>query len=92
MRWKSGLPGPSRSACPLGRRRGDPAVRRDFGLETLPETHDHNDMPKYPPGHHHFNLTGTKLVKQADVVMLTYVLPDYSPTRSSAPITTTISR
>jgi len=47
-----------------------------FGLESLPVAHDDNDMPKYPPGYHHFNLGGTKLVKQADVVMLTYVLPD----------------
>jgi kojibiose phosphorylase len=33
----------------------------------------------YPPGYHHYNLAGTKLVKQADVVMLTYVLPDEFP-------------
>jgi kojibiose phosphorylase len=50
-----------------------------FGLESLPVAHDDNDMPKYPPGYHHFNLEGTKLVKQADVVMLTYVLPDEFP-------------
>jgi kojibiose phosphorylase len=47
-----------------------------FGLETLPVTHDDNDMPAYPPGYHHYNLSGAKLLKQADVVMLTYVLPD----------------
>jgi kojibiose phosphorylase len=47
-----------------------------FGLETLPVAHDGNDMPMYPPGYHHYNLAGTRLVKQADVVMLTYVLPD----------------
>ncbi|HEX5295400.1 MAG TPA: glycosyl hydrolase family 65 protein [Streptosporangiaceae bacterium] len=47
-----------------------------FGLETLPVTHDDNDMPMYPPGYHHYNLAGTSLLKQADVVMLTYVLPD----------------
>jgi kojibiose phosphorylase len=47
-----------------------------FGLETLPVAHDDNDMPMYPPGYHHYNLTGINLVKQADVVMLTYVLPD----------------
>ena len=45
-------------------------------LETLPVEHDDNDMPAYPPGYHHYNLAGTKLLKQADVVMLTYVLPD----------------
>ena len=50
-----------------------------FGLETLPVTHDDNDMPMYPPGYHHFNLAGTNLIKQADVVMLTYVLPDEFP-------------
>jgi kojibiose phosphorylase len=33
-------------------------------------------MPQYPPGYHHYNLAPTKLLKQADVVMLTYVLPD----------------
>jgi kojibiose phosphorylase len=47
-----------------------------FGLETLPVAHDSNDMPMYPPGYHHYNLAGINLVKQADVVMLTYVLPD----------------
>jgi len=50
-----------------------------FRLETLPVTHDDNDMPKYPPGYHHYNLAGTNLLKQADVVMLTYVLPDEFP-------------
>jgi len=47
-----------------------------FALDTLPLEHDENDMPMYPPGHHHYNMAGTKLIKQADVVMLTYVLPD----------------
>jgi kojibiose phosphorylase len=47
-----------------------------FGLESLPVAHDDNDMPMYPPGYHHYNLAGTNLVKQADVVMLMYVLPD----------------
>jgi kojibiose phosphorylase len=47
-----------------------------FELATLPVEHDANDMPMYPPGYHHYNLAGTKLLKQADVVMLTYVLPD----------------
>jgi kojibiose phosphorylase len=47
-----------------------------FELDTLPVEHDENDMPMYPPGYHHYNLAGTKLIKQADVVMLTYVLPD----------------
>ena len=47
-----------------------------FELATLPVEHDDNDMPMYPPGYHHYNLAGTRLLKQADVVMLTYVLPD----------------
>jgi kojibiose phosphorylase len=47
-----------------------------FELESLPVTHDDNDMPMYPPGYHHYNLAGINLVKQADVVMLMYVLPD----------------
>jgi kojibiose phosphorylase len=50
-----------------------------FGLESLPVAHDENGMPKYPPGYHHYNLAGTRLLKQADVVMLTYVLPDEFP-------------
>jgi len=36
-----------------------------FGLESLPGAHDDSDMPKYPPGYHHFNLAGTELLKQA---------------------------
>jgi kojibiose phosphorylase len=50
-----------------------------FGLDTLPVTLDENDMPQYPPGYHHHNLAGTKLLKQPDVVMLTYVLSDGFP-------------
>ena len=36
-------------------------------------------MPMYPPGYHHYNLPGINLIKQADVVMLTYLLPDEFP-------------
>jgi kojibiose phosphorylase len=50
-----------------------------FALESLPVTVDDNDMPQYPAGYHHYNLAGSKLLKQADVVMLTYVLPDEFP-------------
>ena len=50
-----------------------------FELAELPVTLDENDMPRYPPGYHHYNLEGSKLLKQADVVMLTYVLPDAFP-------------
>ena len=37
---------------------------------------DKNNMPKYPEGYDHFNADETKLVKQPDVIMLLYVLPD----------------
>ena len=47
-----------------------------FTLTELPVTLDENDMPRYPEGYHHYNLEKSKLLKQADVVMLTYVLPD----------------
>jgi kojibiose phosphorylase len=47
-----------------------------FGLGDLPVTLDENHMPRYPEGYHHYNLQQAKLLKQADVVMLTYVLPD----------------
>ncbi len=50
-----------------------------FKLETLPVAHDDNGMPMYPPGYHHYNLAGVNLIKQADVVMLTYLLPDEFP-------------
>ena len=66
-------------ADPPACRNGDGVIEQFdgyFGLETLPVAHDGNDMPMYPPGYHHYNLAGINLVKQADVVMLTYVLPD----------------
>lgn len=37
---------------------------------------DANDMPQYPEGYHHFNCEETMLLKQPDVVMLPYMLPD----------------
>jgi len=37
---------------------------------------DENDMPRYPAGYHHFNCESTQLLKQPDVVMLMYLLPD----------------
>ncbi|MFH5210052.1 glycoside hydrolase family 65 protein [Antrihabitans spumae] len=37
---------------------------------------DRNDMPRYPAGYNHFNCETTKLLKQPDVVMLMYLLPD----------------
>ena len=37
---------------------------------------DVNDMPVYPEELDHFSCNGTMLVKQPDVVMLTYILPD----------------
>jgi kojibiose phosphorylase len=48
-----------------------------FGLEDVPISEwDENNMPRYPEGHDHFSLNGTMLLKQPDVVMLTYLLPD----------------
>lgn len=37
---------------------------------------DANNMPRYPAGYHHFNCEDTMLLKQPDVVMLMYLLPD----------------
>ena len=37
---------------------------------------DVNNMPRYPEGYDHFNAGETQLVKQPDVVMLLYILPD----------------
>jgi kojibiose phosphorylase len=37
---------------------------------------DAHGMPRYPAGYHHFNCEDTTLLKQPDVVMLMYVLPD----------------
>jgi kojibiose phosphorylase len=48
-----------------------------FGLEDIPITEwDENNMPLYPAGHDHFSLNGSMLLKQPDVIMLTYMLPD----------------
>ena len=48
-----------------------------FQRKEVPITQwDENDMPEYPQGYHHFNADETTLVKQPDVVMLMYVLPD----------------
>jgi kojibiose phosphorylase len=37
---------------------------------------DGNDMPRYPAGRNHFNCEDTTLLKQPDVVMLMFLLPD----------------
>ncbi len=37
---------------------------------------DANDMPRYPKGYNHFNCEDTSLLKQPDVVMLMFLLPD----------------
>ncbi len=48
-----------------------------FERDEVPITEwDENDMPRYPKGYHHFNCETTKLLKQPDVVMLMYLLPD----------------
>jgi kojibiose phosphorylase len=50
-----------------------------FERDDVPITEwDENDMPRYPKGYHHFNCETTKLIKQPDVVMLMYLLPDES--------------
>ncbi len=52
-----------------------------FAMEDVPITvWDENDMPQYPAGYHHFNCENTTLLKQPDVVMVQYLLPDlYGP-------------
>jgi kojibiose phosphorylase len=48
-----------------------------FERDDVPVTEwDENDMPRYPQGYHHFNCETTQLLKQPDVVMLTYLFPD----------------
>ena len=48
-----------------------------FQLEDLAITAwDENRMPVYPEGHDHFSLNGTMILKQPDVIMLNYLLPD----------------
>ena len=48
-----------------------------FKLKDIPITgHDENSMPVFPEGYHDHNCGETTLVKQPDVVMLLYVLPD----------------
>ncbi|WP_137146103.1 glycoside hydrolase family 65 protein [Mycolicibacterium sp. CR10] len=48
-----------------------------FDMEDVPITvWDDNDMPQYPEGYHHFNCEHTTLLKQPDVVMVQYLLPD----------------
>jgi len=37
---------------------------------------DENNMPRYPAGYHHFNCEDTQLLKQPDVLMALYMLPD----------------
>ena len=37
---------------------------------------DENNMPRYPAGYHHFNCEDTQLLKQPDVLMALYLLPD----------------
>lgn len=48
-----------------------------FQLEDIPISKwDENHMPCYPDGHDHFSLNGSMLLKQPDVIMLNYLLPD----------------
>ena len=52
-----------------------------FDRDDVPVTEwDENNMPRYPEGYHHFNCETTQLLKQPDVLMLNYLLPDeFSP-------------
>jgi kojibiose phosphorylase len=48
-----------------------------FDLEDLPITKwDENHMPLYPEGRDHFTLNDAMILKQPDVIMLMYMLPD----------------
>jgi kojibiose phosphorylase len=48
-----------------------------FAMKEVPITvWDDNDMPQYPAGYHHFNCEHTTLLKQPDVIMMQYLLPD----------------
>ncbi|MBT8254948.1 MAG: glycoside hydrolase family 65 protein, partial [Bacteroidia bacterium] len=48
-----------------------------FGLKDVPiSVWDENSMPVYPEGYDHFNCDETTLIKQPDVLMLMYMLPD----------------
>jgi len=48
-----------------------------FGKKEVPIIQwDENKMPLYPKGYNHDNADETTLVKQPDVVMLLYILPD----------------
>ena len=48
-----------------------------FKLKDVPITEwDENYMPIFPKGYNHDNSQGTTLIKQPDVVMLLYILPD----------------
>lgn len=48
-----------------------------FDLDDIQVTEwDENGMPKYPEGLDHFKMNDTQLLKQPDVIMLLYVLPD----------------
>ncbi|GAA4384243.1 glycoside hydrolase family 65 protein [Tsukamurella soli] len=48
-----------------------------FDRKVVPITEwDANDMPRYPEGYNHFNCEDTSLLKQPDVVMLMFLLPD----------------
>ena len=48
-----------------------------FQRKDVPITEwDANNMPRYPAGYNHFNCEDTMLLKQPDVVMLMYMLPD----------------
>jgi kojibiose phosphorylase len=68
------------AALTLPRQRPDGLIEQFTGyfdrLDVPVTEWDENDMPRYPEGYHHFNCEDTQLLKQPDVVMLLYILPD----------------
>ncbi|HEY0812973.1 MAG TPA: glycosyl hydrolase family 65 protein [Pseudonocardia sp.] len=68
------------AAIQLPRQRPDRLIEQFTGyfdrLDVPVTEWDENDMPRYPVGYHHFNCEDTQLLKQPDVVMLLYLLPD----------------
>lgn len=68
------------AAIALPPRRPDGLIEQFAGYldrHDVPVTEwDENNMPRYPAGYHHFNCEDTQLLKQPDVLMALYLLPD----------------
>ena len=65
---------------PVGARHREGVIEQFTGYferDDVPITEwDENNMPRYLKGYNHFNCETTQLLKQPDVVMLMYLLPD----------------